>query len=138
VTAPTPRPHAERAPEGEVTAAVERLAKALAQLEPDESWPTNAELGGSLTGTRDDEFRDGKRDEARELLAELLPVEEVARVDAETSRCSWSIPQDGHPYHEACLYKRERGDVGVAHGACWDMPYARATALRAALLGGDA
>jgi hypothetical protein len=126
------------APEGEVTAAVERLAKALAQLEPDESWPTNAELGGSLTGTRDDEFRDGKRDEARELLAELLPVEEMARVDAETSRCSWSIPRDGHPYHEACLYKRERVDGGVSHGACWDMPYARAEALRTAILGGAA
>lgn len=70
MSAPTPQPGAERAPA--VTAAVERLAKALAQLEPDEPWPTNAELGGGLTGTRDDEFRDGKRDEARELLAELL------------------------------------------------------------------
>jgi hypothetical protein len=75
---------------------------------------------------------------AHDMLAAVLDVEEMARVDAETSRCSWSIPRDGHPYHEACLYKRERVDGGVSHGACWDMPYARAEALRAAILGGAA
>ena len=38
----------------------EALAKALAGLADGEDWPTNAELGGGLTGTRDDEYRAGK------------------------------------------------------------------------------
>lgn len=79
-----------------------------------------------------------RRREARVAAEGLLDVEEMARVDAETTRCSWSIPQDGHPYNESCRYKRykrDRIDGQVSHGACWDAPYARAEALRAALLG---
>ncbi|SDQ47752.1 hypothetical protein SAMN04488565_2627 [Leucobacter chromiiresistens] len=36
---------------------IEAAARALACLEPGEDWPTNGELGGSPTGTRDDEYR---------------------------------------------------------------------------------
>ena len=80
----------------------------------------------------------GTRHAMRAALTAAFDVDEVARIDAETSRCSWSIPQEGHPYHEACLHKRERVGGGVSRGACWDMQYARAEALRAALLGADA
>lgn len=76
-----------------------------------------------------------RRNISHVVLAFALDVDDLARVDAEITRCSWSIPQDGHPYNESCLYKRDRVDGQVAHGACWDMPYARATALRAAVLG---
>lgn len=48
---------------------IERVARELAHLEPGEDWPTNEELGGSLTGTRDDEYHDGMRERAREALA---------------------------------------------------------------------
>ncbi|MFZ4843933.1 hypothetical protein [Mycetocola saprophilus] len=53
-------------PEGDV---VERVARHLANLDEGESWPGNSELGGSLTGTRDDEYRAAMQDEAREILA---------------------------------------------------------------------
>lgn len=43
-------------------------AAALAILGEDQ-WPTNAELGGGLTGTRDDEVRDQFMDDARDALA---------------------------------------------------------------------
>lgn len=48
---------------------VERGALALAYTD---EWPTNEELGGNLTGTRDDEFRDSCRDEARRILEAAL------------------------------------------------------------------
>ena len=48
---------------------VERAALALAYAD---EWPTNEELGGSLTGTRDDELRDSCRDEARRILEAAL------------------------------------------------------------------
>lgn len=51
---------------------VERAA--LAKID-EERWPTNEELGGSLTGTRDDEFRDSQKDDTRRILeAALEPV----------------------------------------------------------------
>lgn len=51
--------------------AVAVAARIYAQIEPGEDWPTNAELGGSLTGTRDDEYRAATHDEARDVLAAL-------------------------------------------------------------------
>ena len=50
--------------------AVERVAR-LACLEPGEEWPSNEALGGNLTGTRDHEYRDGMRDQAREAIDAL-------------------------------------------------------------------
>lgn len=47
---------------------------ALGLVDGDE-WPTNEELGGNLTGTRDDEFRDSCREEARRVLEAALGVE---------------------------------------------------------------
>lgn len=61
--------------------AVEAAARALAMLEPGEEWPTNEALGGSLTGTRDDEYRREMFDQARDALAAALPHirEQIAR-----------------------------------------------------------
>lgn len=53
---------------------IEAAARALACLEPDEDWPTNVELGGSPTGTRDDDYRDGMRDTARDALEAAAAV----------------------------------------------------------------
>lgn len=50
---------------------VEKVARWLAELEPGEDWPSNEALGVGLTGTRDDEYRDSKRDEAAALVAAL-------------------------------------------------------------------
>lgn len=50
---------------------VEVAARAIAELEPGEDWPTNAALGGGLTGTRDDEYRDALHSDARAALAAL-------------------------------------------------------------------
>ena len=51
---------------------VDEMARVLAGMTPGEEWPTNEALGGSLTGTRDDEFRDGMRDQASALRAAIL------------------------------------------------------------------
>lgn len=53
-------------------AAVERMARVFADLDPGEPWPTNADLGGGPTGTRDDEFWHDCMDHARAVLAALL------------------------------------------------------------------
>ena len=53
-------------------AAVERMARVLAYLEPGDQWPTNEELGGGPTGTRDDEYRHECMDRARAALDALL------------------------------------------------------------------
>lgn len=52
-------------------AVIEAMARALAHLEPGEDWPTNDELGGNPTGTRDDEFREAHRDDARAAYAAM-------------------------------------------------------------------
>ena len=52
---------------------IERAARAHASIEPGGDWPSNAELGGNLTGTRDDEYRAGMREQAEEVLAAVLP-----------------------------------------------------------------
>lgn len=57
-------------------AAVERMARALAELEPGEPWPTNAELGGGPTGDRDVEYHQGLLQEARAALDALLGGEQ--------------------------------------------------------------
>lgn len=36
------------------------------------SWPSNEELGGGLTGTRDDEYKDAMCEQAVELIEELM------------------------------------------------------------------
>jgi hypothetical protein len=48
---------------------VERAALAIAEVD---EWPTNEELGGGPTGTRDDEFRDEHIDMARAALEAVL------------------------------------------------------------------
>lgn len=57
--------------------AIERMARAIADLEPGDQWPTNEELGGGPTGTRDDEYRHECMDRARGALAALLGGEGV-------------------------------------------------------------
>lgn len=48
--------------------------RAYAQLDYDEEWPTNEELGGNyFTGTRDDELRHAARDYADSIIASLRP-----------------------------------------------------------------
>lgn len=62
---------------------IERAARALAALEDGQDWPSNAELGGNLTGTRDDEYRDAMRDTAREMLDAVLPqITTIAELEA--------------------------------------------------------
>lgn len=56
--------------------AVERMARMFAGLEPGEPWPTNEELGGGPTGTRDDEYRHECMDRARAALNALLNIKE--------------------------------------------------------------
>ena len=57
--------------------AIERMARAFACLEPGEPWPTNEELGGGPTGTRDDEYRHECMDRARAALDALLGGEQA-------------------------------------------------------------
>lgn len=58
---------------------VERMARVFADLDPGEPWPTNAELGGGPTGTRDDEYRHEYLDLARGALATLLGTDKDER-----------------------------------------------------------
>lgn len=57
-------------------AAIERMARVFADLDPGEPWPTNEELGGGPTGTRDDEYRNECMDRARAALDALLQEDE--------------------------------------------------------------
>jgi hypothetical protein len=52
----------------------EKIARYLAMLDPDDDWPTNAELGGGPTGTRDDEFKAAHYENADEILALLAAL----------------------------------------------------------------
>ena len=52
---------------------IERAALAIAGVD---EWPTNEELGGGPTGTRDDEFRDEHIDMARAALEAALGGDE--------------------------------------------------------------
>lgn len=53
------------------------------QATGEDRWPTNEELGGGLTGTRDDEFRALYEDEADALLAAftIVPKADVSWSD---------------------------------------------------------
>lgn len=53
-------------------AEIEAVARTLANLEPGEPWPTNEDLGGSPTGTRDDEFRDLQTELAKDAIIAFL------------------------------------------------------------------
>jgi hypothetical protein len=53
---------------------IEAGARALAELEPGEAWPSNYELGGGPTGTRDDEYRSEMLDQARMVLQAVFAV----------------------------------------------------------------
>lgn len=55
---------------------VDRAARAVAGLEPGEDWPTNAEMGGGPTGTRDDEYRSECVRTARAALTAALGEDE--------------------------------------------------------------
>lgn len=83
----TPHPHTDHVLTGakwqrdqlRTNEAIERVARAMAGLEPGEEWPSNEALGGSLTGTRDDEYRDGMREQAKEAITALLGEEPCPR-----------------------------------------------------------
>src|SRR5690625_683862 len=71
----TERSHQMNIPEE----AVEAAAKALAELEPGEDWPSNIDLGGhALLGTRDDEFKRAMEQDAKRDLTAALPHIEAA------------------------------------------------------------
>src|SRR5690625_3927235 len=71
----TERSHQMNIPEE----AVEAAAKALAELEPGEDWPSNIDLGGhALLGTRDDEFKRAMEQDAKRALTAALPHIEAA------------------------------------------------------------
>lgn len=55
---------------------VERVARELAYMEPDEEWPSNSDLGGGPCGTRDDEYRAGMHEQAREIIAVVFNTQE--------------------------------------------------------------
>jgi hypothetical protein len=59
---------------------IEIAARTIAGLEKGEPWPSNADLGGGPTGTRDDEYRDAMREQAREVLE---AVDAVTRPSSE-------------------------------------------------------
>lgn len=61
--------------------AVEALARELAFLDDGDPWPSNEELGGSPTGTRDDEFRAAQEETAVEHIGVVLPHLESATED---------------------------------------------------------
>ena len=55
---------------------IERVARELANLDPGDDWPTNIELGGNpFTGTRDDEYKRGMHERAREVLGAALGID---------------------------------------------------------------
>lgn len=59
---------------------IERVARELAHLDDDDSWPTNIELGGNpFTGTRDDEYRHGMHEWAWEVLTAALGEDDDER-----------------------------------------------------------
>lgn len=48
---------------------IDAVARELAHLEDGDEWPNNEQLGGNLTGTRDDEYRWAMQEQAEEILA---------------------------------------------------------------------
>lgn len=100
---------------------IEAVARELACLDEGDPWPTNAQLGGSLTGDRDMEYRSGMREQARDLLLvaaraagvvpqepPVLDPEQVAAVMGEHQcsygdcMCGWTpTGEDALPDHQA-------------------------------------
>ncbi|GAB2567383.1 hypothetical protein [Leucobacter ruminantium] len=78
---------------------IEAVARELACLDEGDSWPTNAQLGGSLTGDRDVEYREGMREQARDLLL-------VA------ARAAGVAPQDELPVASALPVGDDSGHAG--------------------------
>ena len=58
-------------------AEIEAAARSLAGLEDGEPWPSNEALGGGLTGTRDDEYRNASRADARAALIAAAKAREL-------------------------------------------------------------
>lgn len=85
----------------------ETAARALAQLGPDEDWPTNEALGGNPTGTRDDEFRASMLDDADAVLAAVADHDGLADVlqghrscpcGCDRCQCGSSIGAESTPF----------------------------------------
>lgn len=100
-------------------ALIEKAARVMACIEPGEDWPTNEALGGNLTGTRDDEYRDAMRDQAREVIEAVrdqITAEALREVDAACDRLCWGdyLGTDGSRHYGAALVPK--GGVGRMPG----------------------
>jgi hypothetical protein len=110
--------------------AIEKAARALAGLEDGEPWPTNAELGGNLTGTRDDEYHDAMTEDATTTLSAAYPAlrAQIIRELAEKHRAElaeawaegaqdeadrWGLSQD----------EAEAGERAITFTCSMDNPY---------------
>src|SRR5690606_32963224 len=82
---PAPGESDEGGSVSELTTPIEAAAKAMAGMQPGEEWPTNEELGGSLTGTRDDEFRAGMLEKAKPGLTAALDALDLEGAMAKSS-----------------------------------------------------
>lgn len=60
---------------------LEKAARALAQIPEGKDWPSNEDLGGSMAGTRDDEYHDAMTEEARAAVAAYLEAQAVTTVE---------------------------------------------------------
>lgn len=98
-------------------ALVEKAARALAEIEPGDDWPTNEELGGGPTGTRDDEYRDAMREQAQWVLdavADDLRAEgwdegyDTGEGDVLFFERGLSTAPDAHEHPHDNPYRRER------------------------------
>lgn len=87
---------------GHDEALVEKAARTLAGLAPNEAWPTNEALGGSLTGTRDDEYRDAMRDDARAVLDAVADEIRAEGWDEAIEAVVWCL-DNGEPSPAAAL-----------------------------------
>ena len=73
----------------DLTKAIEAGARELACLDDGEPWPSNADLGGNPTGTRDDEYRDGITEHATEIITAALPHILDALAEQANSERAW-------------------------------------------------
>lgn len=113
-------------------AEVEAVARALAQLEPGEDWPTNSALGGGLTGARDDEYRSAMRDQAREAIAALDAVRGTTRLAAKVESLRQAAEAvGGVPRRSEAEIKAEAWDEAVRE--CHDLGWLHDFALSDAL-----
>jgi hypothetical protein len=129
VAAPTPRPHAERAPEGEVTAAVMRTARALHDVAAKEGLVSPGGFG------IDWDTSDAFVADARKALDAALDVEEMVGVLA--SHAAWRS-HGPYGYGLECSCGTDLGEHSMAVNANDVHQRHQAEALRAAILGGAA